>query len=199
MKKIKQLLGLLKPDPIKNRDELLGVCSAVAVTQLKRDTIVLQRDAEIQLIKDKYDAQIEQLGSQAEHDVKRIQGWAIANREIEFGKRQELLIAGHSLAFRKSPGAVEVTPGMKERDVVDAIINAEGPEAEELQELLLSVKPSLNKENILREWRRNGGTLPDAIAMFGLGVSEPTTFTFTPARTELPATEHTSAVGKEAA
>ncbi len=180
---IKHLLKLIKTSPINSREELLEVCSTVALTQLKRDTLSLQRDAEMQAIKDKYDSEIEKQNTKEDHDVRRIKDWAVKHREAEF-TTQTFMIGGHELHFQKSPGAVECLG--KEADVVDAIVNADGPAVEELQELLLSLKPSLNKTAVLREWRKNGRVLPEIIAMFGLGVSENETFTFTPARTELP-------------
>ena len=195
--KLKSLFGLLKTDPIKTREELIAAANDVAVIQLKRDTLTLQMDAEIAAARDRFTGQIEQLNSQEDHGIKRIKHWALGHRDAEFDGKQELILAGHSMAFHKGTGSVELLS--KEADIVEALLNAEGEEADALKEKLIRVKPSLNKDAVLREWRMNAKQVPADIAAFGIGVAIDESFTFTPARVELPEQARTSAVDGKAA
>lgn len=183
---LKALLSLLKPATIADRQELLAVCADVALAELKRDTLALRREAEFQATKDKFDAEIEALEDVAKRQRLRIEKWAVAHRKDEFGERQELVIAGHALAFRKSPGKVDLREELEEKDVVEALLALEGDDAEALRELYVIVKASLNKQAILREWRRNKPGVRDAIQqVLGATVTTPESFTFTPAKTQL--------------
>jgi phage host-nuclease inhibitor protein Gam len=195
MMKVKQLLGLLKTEPIADKPELLAVCQQIAKTQLKRDTLTLQKDAEIQMIKDRYDAEIEAFNSQIEHEVKRIKVWAAENRKAEFGERQTFSIGGHVLEFHKSPGAVKCLDGKKEEDAVEFLVNYQGEDAEQLQEEVLRIKAELNKPAIQRKFRQGQGL---TLTMAGLQIMSEESFTFTPNREELPDQAETSNVEKEA-
>lgn len=196
--KIQALFGLLKSDPIKSREELIAAANDTAIVQIRRDALMLQMDTELALIRDRFTGQIEQLNVQEANGVKRIKQWATLHRATDFNGKQELILGGHSLAFRLGTGSVELLDG-KEADVVDNIVNAEGEEAAALKEMLVRLKPSLNKEAVLREWRMNSKQVPAAIAAFGIGVAVEESFTFTPARIELPDSASTSAVETSAA
>lgn len=194
--KAKTLLGLVKIEAIATRDELITTASQVAVTQLKRDTLTLQMDAEIQQIRDKYSRDIETLNTQVEHDVKRIKNWAVANRKEVFGDKQSVVIAGHELSFHQSPGAVAFTDGKKAADVIDIICALPGEEGDAVRESLLRVKPELNKDAVQREFRMGHGK---EMAALGLTITKEESFTFTPSREETASIAETTAMGKEAA
>lgn len=197
LNKVKALFGLLRTEPVTSREAAIQVANQVAVIQLKRDTLTLQMDAELQAVKDRFSKEIEQLNAQEQHEVKRLKSWAVTHRAAEFDGHQELILAGHSFAFRRGTGSVELSG--KEDEILDALLGADGDEADELKQKLVRVKPSLNKDAILREWRMNNRQVPEAIAAFGIGVAVDETFTFTPARVELPESAQTSAVESEAA
>jgi hypothetical protein len=196
--KAKALFSLLKTDPIKDTHELLAVCQECAKDQLKRDAATIQRDAELQIVKDYHDAGIETLNSKIEHQVKRLRAWAVEHREKMFGKKQSFILAGHELAFQKSPGAVGFAEGVKAEDVVEAILNMEGEDGDTFRSLLLRVKAELEKKAALRELRLNLEGRAEKLEALGLRITSEETFSFTPARAELPEITE-KAEGKEAA
>lgn len=185
MKSIAKIFGLLKTSVIETKDELLGVCSDVACEQLKRDTLLLERDAKIQMIQDEYDSRVLALTTGIDANVKRITAWAVIHREMFHGK-QTLALAGHLLEFRKSPGAITTVEDIKLDDVVEKLINLQGEGAEELREMILRVEAALDKKATLREWRLNREGMRDKLKELGLTLRESESFSFTPARQELP-------------
>ncbi len=206
--KVKQLLGLLKTDPITNREELLQVCGGVAKEQILRDAEMLDRDARIQQVKDEFDQKIEQREAVITHEVKRIAAWAKGNRKQFAG--QSLVIGGHELKFQKTPlpGAVEPALGMKPADIIENILNlptaaqdgvSYTPEElmqlndnERLVELLIRVKPELDKQAVQREKRLGNPGTCAVLEQVGIRFVMDETFTFTPAREELPSVKETT-------
>jgi phage host-nuclease inhibitor protein Gam len=187
------LFGLLRTEPITSTETLLSVCQECAKDQLKRDALTIQRDAEVQLVKDKYDADIETLNATIEHHLKRIHAWAQANRESHFGKRQSFVIMGHELAFRESPGAIGFAEGVSAEDVVQSILNMpEGEDRDTLCALVLRVKAELEKKAAQRELRANVDGRGDKLRAFGLRIVTEESFAFTPAREALPDVTETS-------
>jgi phage host-nuclease inhibitor protein Gam len=214
MKKItetaRQLFALLKKDPIKDRQELISVGMAYAVSQAKRDALTQQMDAEILAVRDKYAHRIEQEDAEIDNHFKRIKAWAVANRAEEFSG-QTLIIAGHTLEFRQSPGAVKIADGFKEEDIVEQILalptnvteweamTGGTPPANQsleewfaandlLKESLLRVKAEIEKNAVKREWRASAEQ-PERrarLAELHLQVVTDESFSFTPARVEIP-------------
>lgn len=199
--KTKALFGLLKTEPISDTTELLAVCQECAKDQLVRDAKTIARDAEIALVKDRHDAEIETLNAKIEHHVKRLRAWAVTHREQFFGRRQSFVMAGHELAFQKSPGAIGFAEGVKADDVVEALLSIEGEAGDHLRTLLLRVKAELEKKAALRELRLNREGIGDRLAALGLRIVEDESFSFTPAREALPEVTETAAATstKEAA
>jgi phage host-nuclease inhibitor protein Gam len=208
--KAKALFGLLKTEVIEGDTALIEVCNEVAKNQLKRDTLMLQRDAEVQAINDKYGAEVEKMNSIIDHDVKRLKAWANTHREARFGKKQSLVIAGHVFEYRKGAGAVKCGDDLKEEDIVDRLMALTDEDlkgttlkADEVKETLLRVAASLDKDAVKREFRL--GEIKPLLEQLGLRVVVNETFTFTPAREELPSIAESSSnavgatAGREAA
>jgi len=183
------ILKLLQIQPIASRDELISACAEAGKTQLQRDALILQMDAELQIVRDKYAHQIETFNSEIKHETRRIKTWADDHREAEFGKKQSLVIAGHALEYRKGSGKVEA-----DEDAVVAKILAlpgagegEPPtEGDLLRERYLKVTATLNKSSVLSAWRSKDASTRQPLINVGLDVVAEETFSFTPAREELP-------------
>lgn len=192
--KVKALFGLLKGNPIANRDELAEVCKQTALEQLRRDTLQLQKDAEVQALNDRYDGQIDAHQRAIDENVKRIENWCKANRDAEFGAKQSLFIQGHELSFHRSAEAVGFAEGLKADDLVEAILGlSDDNEAHAfLKDALLRVKADLDKNAIKREMKVNPaarGLLED----LGVRLVKKETFQFAPSRESIAVVETSAA------
>jgi phage host-nuclease inhibitor protein Gam len=174
------LLARIQGEPIANRDELAAVAITTARLTIERDQAILERDEALARVKEEYALRIEEHDTEIEKQTRRMARWANENRE-EFGKAKTLLVAGHELAWRKSPGKVETVKGVKEADAVEALLSTLD---DEQQEKLLSLKVGLDKRAILAAWETN----PEAraiLAAAGLEVVAPEEFTFRPDREKI--------------
>lgn len=201
--KIKTLFSLLKVEPIQSRDELAEVCKQTAVIQLQRDTITLQKDAELQALNDRYEGQIEAYQREIDGNVKRIEAWSKDHKETEFGDKQSIFVHGHELRFRKSPEAVGFVDGVKADDLVEAILalpdEGEGNEGNaKLKETLLRVKAELDKNAAKREWNLNAETRAKLEGM-GMKLVTKEVFEFVPSREAINTIEAAPADRKDAA
>ncbi|OAI55550.1 hypothetical protein AYO49_05450 [Verrucomicrobiaceae bacterium SCGC AG-212-N21] len=181
----KAIFGLLKTEPIKDTAELLAACQEYAKDQIARDAKKVQLDAELQLVKDKHEGEIESLNSKLEHHFKRIHNFAITKRVELFGDRQSYIIAGHELAFRESPGAIGFAEGHNADSVVEAILNMEGEEGDKLRETLLRVKAELDKKAAMRVMRQKDNGPAAKLTALGVVIEAPESFAFMPARDAL--------------
>ena len=175
-KKKAALLARARIEPIMNRDELAAVAIVTARLTIERDSKIIGRDEALAAIKEEYALDIEDMEDQIDNATKRMRAWALANRD-EFGERQSLAVAGHELAFRKSPGQVAYAPGMKEADVLDGVLALD----EDTAERLTTVKVALDKKAALKLWASG----PDGQALLrslGVEVIHPEEFTFKPDR-----------------
>jgi phage host-nuclease inhibitor protein Gam len=170
----------LRVEPIRDRDELAAICITTARDTIERDARAIERDERLQAIKEEYALEIETIEERIESSIKRMKAWASANR-AEFHDRKTITVAGHTLAWRKSPGAVAYAPGVKAADVLDAVLSH--PE-ETVAEAYTKVTATLDKNAILRAWRESQEKR-DLLTSLGIEVIEPEEFTFTPDREAL--------------
>ncbi len=194
----KQLFALLKPDPIKDTTQLLDVCNTTARLCIARDAKKVALDAEVAALKELHDGPIEQLNREIAHHEKRILAYCTEHRAEHFGKRQEFILAGHEMAFRKSPGAVGFKEGVTADDVVAAILALDDGAGDKLREALLRVSAELEKKTVLRELRTNLNGGKETLTAIGVIIQEKESFSFTHARLEHTTTEATPDL-KEAA
>lgn len=215
------VVKMLRLEPIQDTDELLRVCSGVGRDQIIRDALKTEKAAEVQQLNDAYDPSIQRQEATIEHEIKRIHEWAVKHRGTHFAKRQSYVIQGHELAFHRGTGAVKPTGELKEKDIVELIVNlpqlgdlAPGKEEllsdaehhqfqmnELLREELLRPKLELDKDAVLRLWRQSEKqpALRAALESAHLRVVVEESFTVTPAREANAEIEETVRDGKEAA
>lgn len=188
---IKEIAGnifrLLKPEAITSRDELLEVLTEIATDQAVKASHELQMDAEIQITRNKYAKKIASLEAGINHDTKRVHAWAKQNREKEFGKKQTLIIAGHELKFHSSAGGVKPIGELTEDEIVENLINMEGPEGAEARAMFLRVSAELDKVAVKREFDC-GEDQPERrtfVEQCGLTVKSKESFKLVTARVEI--------------
>lgn len=174
------LLARVQGEPIANRDELAAVAINTARLTIERDQAILERDEALARVKEEYALKIEEQEGEIEKQTRRMARWARENRE-DFGNAKTLLVAGHELAWRKSPGKVETIKGVKEADAVEALLEKLD---DEQQEKLLSLKVSLDKRAILAAWENNPEAR-DILVAAGIEVVAPEEFTFKPDRAKI--------------
>jgi phage host-nuclease inhibitor protein Gam len=168
------LLQRARGETIDNTDELAAVAIVTADLTIRRDQAILARDARLAAIKEEFAMEIEDLESTIETNTRRLRGWAIANR-AEFGEKQTYTVAGHELAFRKSPGQVAFHPGHKEADALEKIMGMDDVTAEKLT----TIKITLDKKAAIKMWHGGG---EETLRAAGIEVIAPEDFTFRPDR-----------------
>lgn len=170
-------LERLRGEPIRDRDELAAVVILAAQATIDRDRLALERDEAVAAIQEDFNLRLEALEGRIERDVARMRAWATRHRE-EFGEARHITVAGHELAWRKSPGAVAYLPGWKAGDALEAVLNAED---EAVAGTYTKVSASLDKNAVLRAWREGPGQRELLLSM-GIEVVEPEEFKFIPNR-----------------
>jgi len=142
---MKQLTALL-PKPITDREEARCLSNEAAQISHDKNILIESRDKQISEITDSFGARIARLKKQYDAIVDKILNWARANREQEFGGKQRLILDGNLIKFTKGKGKVEFRPdGGKPLRDIDATKAILAIDDEELWELALNTKPSLDK------------------------------------------------------
>ena len=173
-----KLLKLASASAITTREELTAIVITTADTILSRDKLVLERDAALKEIEERFNLELEILDESIEKNQKRIHTWAVSNRKEYFGGNRTFQVAGHILEFRQSPGKVETTKGTTQNDVINALLG----EDDDIQEKYLAVKATLDKHAILKAFDTEKGNPDDKdkLEKLGLTVTAPDLFTFKP-------------------
>ncbi len=178
----KKLLQKLRIIPIASRDEATGIAIATAQLKLEQDRVALIRDQKLEELKMEFDLQIEELGRAITLNTKRLAGWAVTNRQAEFGEKQSITLGGHKLAFREGTGKVTYEGETKEEDVLDLLLACED---ESVAERFVTIKTSLSKTAVLAAWR-NSTPLRELLASTGIRVLKEEKFSFEPDRDAVP-------------
>ena len=91
----------LKPEPdIATRAEFETVLDSIAQDQIHRDALVLERDAQIQTVREEFDVAIELHNSRMAAAVTRAERYAVIHRELIFGKLKSAATALTLFGFR---------------------------------------------------------------------------------------------------
>jgi len=112
-------------------------------------SITAEMDAEVAVVKAKYEAQISNRQTEADNALKAATDYAAEHREallIKGGKSVEL--NGHTLGWRDNGGAIKVAgKGITEKKLLQRLLRSS-----RLTRLFVRTKPSLDKEAMLTRW-----------------------------------------------
>ncbi|MEM9282101.1 MAG: host-nuclease inhibitor Gam family protein [Verrucomicrobiota bacterium] len=174
----KTLIKAVKVEPIKDDETLSGVCSEGAKATYELDRLTAEQEEKLNAVREEYEPRLAGLREGLKRCTGRLKAWALSNREARFSKRQSLIVAGHRLRFRVSPGKLETTDDLKESDVIDAILASDD---EDLIEELITVKPSLNKTAAKRVLLDGDDEKRKRLLNLGLRLAKVENFEFAPA------------------
>lgn len=169
------LLGLLPSAP-KTEEDLRAVASDAAKVIFELETLTAERDSAVEDVKAPFDAKIIQAEKRRDSLVDKLKAWAFGNRPA-FGNKKTYEVAGHALSFRSSPGKLEYTA--KDEDVIDQVI-ASGDA--DLIEVVLTVKPALDKKAIKAAIEGGSPETIEKLTQLGFRIEKPELFTFEPSR-----------------
>lgn len=189
MRNNKQLLGKTRIKLISDRDELERVVVETAALQCELARCILSKNEKVAAIATEYDLLAESLEAGIGANVKRLSIWALANREAEFGERQSITIAGHKLAYRRSPGKVAYLEGVKAEDALNGVLALDD---EEWIDRLVTIKPALDKKAVQKIWE-SGEAGREVLRRIGITVEYPEAFRFEPDLEEVPTAALTAA------
>lgn len=177
---LQKIIRAAKTEPIRDRDELRSVVAETARTSYAIDTATLALDTKIQALREEEGGLIDKLGIQLKSLTARLAAWSKGHRKEEFGNRQSIVLDGHALRFRKSPGKVVPKEGGKDADVLAAVLEIDD---DDTIADLVNFKPSLNKDGLKRLWNR-GGESRALVESLGATVIFPEEFSFEPGHVE---------------
>lgn len=171
-----QLLDKLRIRPIKDRSELESVVLDTASLQLQLADLVNRRNQAVSELSSSYDLAAERLQADIAARVTRLQTYCTAQRQALFGDRQSLAVAGHKLAWRRSPGKVDFADGVKTDDALNSLLTLDDDDA---IERFITIKPTLDKKAILKAWDSSEASRA-LLSSIGILVVHPESFAFEP-------------------
>ena len=134
---------------------ILATREAVAITvadccdsQLKRESLTVERDARIKVIKDEYDPQIEAHDDAIAANLTLLEQWADANT-AEFGDARSMVVAGARLGYRLGNPAVKPIGKLTFKAIIAGLQKLGGA----LSEKYLRVKTEFDKDAALATGR----------------------------------------------
>lgn len=162
-----------KAEAITTRQEAEQVAISAAALAREMAAVTLRFNERIASLKESAKSELEGLKKRYEDGVKRLQTWAVVNREAEFGEGKTITLAGHELSFQNSPGKVEFERGVNEDAVVQALLKLAD---DEWADMFLRYSTELNKQAVRDKWESEGPILRN----LGLRVTTPELFSFKP-------------------
>jgi len=165
------ILSFLKTKKIKTEAELRETMRETAVATYRLETVEQRLKVETAQLKQDYGGDIAALKKAIKAGESALEAWSRDNQTSA-----RVVMDGHSLILRESPGVVELMPGVTEEAVLDAILAADD---DALIGQAITIKTTINREGLHAISRQPNGEA--FLASIGVVIAKPKLWAFKPA------------------
>jgi phage host-nuclease inhibitor protein Gam len=162
---------------LRTMDDVRDTVRQTVALQLRREQLIAERDKALQVIAERFGAQIDEAGATIEERTALLQQWAEAHEDA-FGRDRSMSIEGHRLGWRLGNHRAATRRKSTWADVLERIRAC----AAQIQQRFLRVKEEINKEALIAARE----TDPDLLAAIGVEIVQTEAFYLEPNREGQP-------------